>query len=83
MRSTSNRSMVYTELFTRMSLPLNIQLKFAGGTESAVHSSATLWPGAAADGPIIDMLCGPTAQRGESIKVPNINKSTNMTLCNW
>ena len=51
------------ESLTCVSLPLNIQLKFAGGTESAVHCSVTLWPGAAADGPIMDMLYGPTVQR--------------------
>lgn len=55
--------MMYMELLTWVSLPLNIQLRFAGGTESAVHCSVTLWPGAAADGPEIDMLCGPTALR--------------------
>lgn len=49
------------ELLTWVSLPLNIQLKFAGGTESAVHCSVTLRPGAAAGGPVIDMLCGPSA----------------------
>ena len=46
-------------------MPLNIQLKFAGGTEFAVHCSVTLWPGRAADGPMIDILCGPTGQRKE------------------
>lgn len=55
--------MMYMELLTRVSLPLNSQLKFAGGTESAVHCRVTLWPGAAADGPFIDMLCGPSAQK--------------------
>lgn len=57
--------MTYTDLLTYVSLPLNIQLKFAGGTESAMQSSVTLWPGGAADGPIIDVLYGPTAQRAK------------------
>lgn len=51
------------ELLTYVSLPLNIQLKFAGGTESAVHCKVTLWPGAAADGPVMDTLYGPSTQR--------------------
>lgn len=54
---------MYMELLTYVSLPLNIQLKFAGGTESAVHCKVTLWPGAAADGPVIDTLYGPSAQK--------------------
>lgn len=72
MLSASNLSITYMELLTCVSLPLNIQLKFAGGTESAMHCSVTLLPGAAADGPVIDMLCGPTAKRKRDILMFNL-----------
>ncbi len=65
MLSVPSLSITNKELLTCVSLPLCIQLKDAGGTESAVHCSVTLWPGAAADGPVIDVLCGPTAKRKE------------------
>ena len=65
----SNLSITKTEVLTRVSLPLNIQLNFGGGTEAAVHCRVTLWPGEAAAGPIIEMLCGPSAQIEDTCRV--------------